>query len=387
MEDLQLLLVTVGGILLAALPLSYLARRVGLPRVTLLIALGLLVGALGLLPETHHVWYPAIAQVSLSMVGLLLGGEFTLGNLRERGRAVLAVSVVVTLATFAAVTGGMVVQGLALPLALVLGAASTATDPAACEAVAHDTGSDGPLTRTLLGVVAIDDVWGLLLFAAVSTVVAGLVGESGGAEALLDAGLELGGSLLLGGALGLAMALVTGRVRPGEPTRTEALGFVLLSTGLAAWLDLSYLITAVTMGAVVANVAKHHDRAFREIEGLEWPFLAAFFVLSGASATLEGVATYGALAAAYVGLRILGRVVGGYVGAWLGGTPARQRLLLGPALLPQAGVALGMTLVAVDRFPELGGDPLAVVVLGTVVFELIGPLLTRWVLTRAGDAS
>lgn len=342
-----------------------------MPRVTLLILLGLALGpmALDLLPEERQQWYPVLAEVALAMVGFLLGGEFTLANLRERGRKVLVLSVAVSAATLVVVTAGMWMVGVALPAALVLGTAATATDPAAVDAVCRDR-SERPLTSLLRGVVAVDDVWGMLLFAVVLASLDALEGGQVGAEALLHAGRELGGSLALGALLGGAMAVVTGRTTPGEPTRLEAIGFVLLSCGLASWLGLSYLLTAVAMGAAVANLASHHEVAFRELEAIESPFLVVFFVLSGASATLETGAGPLGMVVAYVVLRTLGRVVG----SWLGGGGGR----LGMALLPQAGVALGMTLVAVERVPAMAWT-LPVVVMGTVLFEALGPVATAWV--------
>ncbi len=378
---LPTLLVTIGSIMLIA-PAAYAAaRRFSVPPVTLLILLGVVLGpmALDVLPEARATWYPALAEVALAMVGFLLGGEFTLANLRERGRAILMVSIAVSAVSAVVVGAGLWALGLPLASALVLGTAATATDPAAVDAVCRDR-PPGALPSLLRGVVAVDDVWGMLLFAMMLAALGTLQQGPLGVEALWHAGRELGGSVLLGAVLGAAMAAITGRIAQGEPTRLEALGFVLLSCGAATYLDLSYLLTAVAMGASVANLATHHDVPFREIEQIETPFLVLFFVLAGASADASGASGAWPWVLAYVLLRVTGRWLGG----WLGGRWARvsQGPLLGFALLPQAGVALGMTLVAVERVPEVA-SVLPLVVIRTVIFESLGPIATAWVVDRS----
>lgn len=372
--ETAVLLGTLGGLLLAGVALDGLARRVGIPRVSLLLVFGVVVGPSGLdlLPDAWEAWYPAVSELALAMVGFLLGGEFTLQRLRERGPQVLRLSLAVTLATAAVVGAGLWLLGMDLGVALLLGTAATATDPAGVDDVLKELGAKGPRAELLRGVVAIDDLWGILLFGVTMAALGMLDGGPAG-EALLDAGFELGGSLLLGLGLGLPMAYLTGRLRPGEPTRLEALGFVLLGGGLASWLGLSYLLTAVVMGAVVANLARHHKIPFRELEHLESPFLVLFFLMSGASAHLSVLPELFWLLLAYLGLRVLGRLVGGLLGA-----QREQPRSIGLALLPQAGVAVGMTLVATQHHPNLGGEALEIVLLGTVAFETLGPLLTRW---------
>lgn len=382
-SGLAALLVTIGAVLLLSPPMAVLSARLGLPRVSLMIGLGVAVGPLGLdlMPGDSHAWHPVVAQIALSMVGFVLGGEFTLDNLRSRGVAVLRLSAAVTAATFATVAAGLtLVVGVPLAASLVLASAATATDPAACKSVIDDTGADSSYSRLILGEVAVDDVWGILTFAGVLTVVGSLLGHGEGTP-LLTALWEVGGSLGLGVLLGVPMATLTGRLKPGEPTREEALGFVLLCAGVATWLEVPYLLSTVVLGAVVANLATHHEVPFREVEGIEWPFLAVFYVLSGAMARVDDPWAVLPVVAGYAVLRMLGRQVGALVGL------SNRRLApwMGLSLLPQAGVALGTTLVAVSRFPELGDDVLSAVVLATVFFELVGPVLLRLGLARMAD--
>lgn len=139
-------------------------------------------------------------------------------------------------------------------------------------------------------------------------------------------------------------------------------------------------------GAIVANLAKHHSRPFHEIEHIEWPFMVLFFVLAGASLPLDHFSEIGVVGIGYVVLRTLGRALGGRLGGLLANAPVVHRRWMGPALVPQAGVALGMALVAATHFPELGKTLLAVTIGTTIVFEVVGPILTQIALRKVGEA-
>jgi Kef-type K+ transport system membrane component KefB len=233
-----------------------------------------------------------------------------------------------------------------------------------------------------MAIVAIDDAWGLIVFSIAFALALILLGGDG-AGVVAHALWEVGGALLLGVMLGVPMAYLTGRIEPGEPSLYEALGLVFLCGGLALWLDVSFLLASMTLGATVANLAHHHTRPFRAIEGIEWPFVVLFFVLAGASLEVETLAAASGWLLAYVLLRVLGRVAGGFLGGSLPPAEAVVRRWMGLSLLPQAGIALGMALVASERLPEVGEAILPVVVASTVLFELLGPLATRFALERA----
>jgi Kef-type K+ transport system membrane component KefB len=217
------------------------------------------------------------------MVAFLLGGELTAALLREHGRAVLVISLVVVVVTAAIVAAGLLALGWPVPVALLLAAIATSTDPAAVSDVVRETDARGPFTKTLLGVVAIDDAWGIAAMSVALALVLGIQSPEAARVVAVDGFVELAGALLVGCALGVPMALLSGRVRAGEPTQAEALGGVLLCGGVALLLEVSFLLAAMTMGVVVANLARHHRRPFRAIEGIEWPFMVLFFVLSGTS--------------------------------------------------------------------------------------------------------
>ena len=213
----------------------------------------------------------------------------------------------------------------------------------------------------------------------------GLNGHANLTEPLLAGLWEIGGAVLVGVALGIPMALLSGRIKRGEPMLIEALGIVFLCGGIAQFLHVSFLLAAMVLGIVVVNLAQHHNRPFHAIEHIELPFMILFLVLAGASLTFESMSTVGSICVGYIIFRIIGRIVGGWIGgrACLAKRPLRN--WMGLALLSQAGVALGMALAATHTFPELREVIIPVVVSSTVLFEIIGPILTRYSLVRVGD--
>jgi Kef-type K+ transport system membrane component KefB len=385
-DSIAVALITLGAIFLASLAADLLGRRTQLPRVTLLLLLGVCVGPLGfdVLPDWGESWFPFIADLALVMIAFLLGGDLTRPVLRKYGATLLIASLAVSLATIAVVGSGLLLLGWPAATALALAAVATATDPAAVGDVAREAKARGPFTKALLGIVAVDDAWGIVAMSFALTLILGM--QSPGSLLVIAGGglLDLAGAVALGCLLGVPMAFLTGRVRSGEPTQAEALGGVLLCGGLALLLDVSILLAPMAMGVVVANLARHHRRPFRAIEGIEWPMMVLFFVLCGASLRPTSVGDTAALTVAFVVLRVLGRIGGGYLGARFSGRP-EWAVGLGMSLFPQAGVAIGMALVLSERVPSLGSSILSATLSGTILFELVGPILTRWSLRRSGE--
>jgi len=376
----------IGGLLLLGLLAEWSAAKLPVPRVSILILLGIAVGPTGLdlLPTAREQWFPIVSAVALVMVGFLVGGEFTAERLRELGVRSAFISLIESPLTALVVGSGLLVVGVDAKLALPLAGAAAATDPAAVIGVIQESDRHGPFPRLLQAIVALDDAVGLVVFSVVFALVGLLAGgDASGSDAAWTALRELGGGIALGAVLGLPAAFLTGRLQPGRPTLEEAFALVLLCAGLGIWLEVSYLLAAVVMGAVVANLASHHERPFREIENIEWPFLVVFFLLAGASLEPSALVAVGWVGLAYILLRTLGKVGGAWLGVTaVGGAPSRARWA-GVALLPQAGVALGLALLADQQLPEVGGEILAIVVGATVVFELFGPLATRLALDRS----
>lgn len=386
-EQLDWPLVLLGLFFLVGYAAHALGRRAHVPRVTLLLLLGVLAGpyVLDLVPHVVSTWFPHVAQVALSMIGFLLGERFVGRNLKESGRAVLWIAAVQTVGTAAVVFFALWAVGIDTRLALLLAGVAPASAPAATVDVIRESRAAGELTDTVLAVVAVDDALGVLLFALLA-VAAGILHDGTVSwSALTLGGWEIVGALLLGGTLGLPMAWLTGRIRPGELTLIETLGFVLVCGGFASAIGVSYLLACIALGAVVANRAQHHARPFHAIEGITHPFLIVFFILAGLEFDPVAIGSLGLASVAYVVGRAGGKVLAGRAGARIAeASPAVQRYV-GWCLLPQAGVALGLGLLVARRFPELGPDILSLLVGTTFIFEIFGPIATRTGLRLAGE--
>jgi Kef-type K+ transport system membrane component KefB len=385
--ELHFTLLTLGGLFVVGLVVDEIGRRTRLPRVTLLILLGVVAGPVGfdVLPPDVRGWYELLASVALTMVAFLLGGALSRSQLRRHGRQILVISITVVIVTVAVVGGGLLALGVAPALALLLAGVASATDPAATQDVIRQADAKGDFTETLQGIVAIDDAWGLIAFSLMMIGADMLIGN--GALITFQQGLwELFGAFAIGAAIGFPATFLTGRLRPGEPMQAEALAVVFLCAGVAFWLDVSFLLAGIVAGTIVVNFAQHHTRAFHEIERIEWPFMILFFFLAGASLQPHRWMEFGLIAAGFIALRTLSRIVGGWVGGKLSAAPDTETRWMGAALLPQAGVAVGMALVAGERFPELREVILAVTIGSTIAFEILGPIATRIALEKTRNS-
>lgn len=374
------LLLVLGALFVIGLAADLVGRFTFLPRVTLLLLGGLAIGPSGfsLLPERFvSDWFPALTVIALALIGFLLGQQVSLAALKARGMAVIGISLCKVTGAWLAVGIGLWVVGAEPLVALLLAGIAPATAPAATFDLVHESGAKGEFADTLLSIVAIDDVWGLLIFVAMVATASLLGGEVSVSAGLISGVTEIAGSLGLGFALGLPMAYLTGRIQPGEPMLAEAMGFVLIAAGVAEWFELMPILTTMAMGSTVASFASHHDRPFHAIEGIEWPFMILFFVLAGASLHLDSVLMVAGLTTTYVGCRCLGIYLGVRTGAHLVGASPQVRRWLGLALFPQAGVAIGMALLASQRFPHVAAIVLSVTLASTVILEIVAPIITR----------
>ncbi|NMP30070.1 cation:proton antiporter [Thalassotalea sp. M1531] len=377
MDTQTIFLISLGSLLLAGLTISLVGQRTLFPRVTLLIGFGILVGpeGIGLIPDIVTRQFDIIAQIALLMVGFLIGGKLTKSAIEESSKAIIAISIGASLLTTLIVTLGLLVIGVPIPLAIILGCIAAATDATAVFDVINQS---TPLTKfksMLLSVVALDDAWALILFGLGMSIVFAITGNNDNGV-LLHAIKDVGGGLMLGILLGVPAAFLTGRLKPGKPVMSEALGVVFLCGGLALYFNVSFLISAMVLGAVIANFAKHHEYPFHAIEGIEEQFMLIFFILAGATLSFDTVASLGIIGVSYIVLRVVGKFIGAYIGAKVGGVNQGAQQWTGPALLPQAGVAIGMGLVAANLLPEYGNLLLAAVITSTIFFEIIGPIMT-----------
>ena len=212
--DLASLLIALGVLFLLGLAADQVGSISRLPRVTMLLVLGITFGGAGLdlIPASVTDWFESLSIVALTMVAFLLGGSLTARNLKSHGRAIMSISLAVAIGTILVVATGLILAGLAPGLALILSAIATATAPAAISDVIRQSGIRNGFTDTLKGIVAIDDAWGLIAFSVI-LVLAGQ--NSDWSSVAIGATRDLGGAVALGMAVGVPAAYLTGRLKPG----------------------------------------------------------------------------------------------------------------------------------------------------------------------------
>ena len=387
MEPTYQFLLSLGGIFLVGQAMSTLGHRTALPRVTLLLIFGIVIGkeVLNIIPLIFSQWFEVIADMTLLMVGFLIGGKLTMHSLKNGMNKIIWISVCAAAFTAVFVSLGLMWLGVAKELAILLGCIASATAPAATLDVVLESGGETSFSKLLVSIVALDDAWALLLFGIGLAVASFITGHVSDGSSILMALKDIGGAVILGTLIGLPAAYLTGRLKPGEPILTEALGLVFICGGLALWLEVSFLISSIVMGAIVVNFANHHDYPFHAIENIEWPFMVIFFVLAGASIELKLLGEIGLIGAVYICCRILGKIIGANIGGRFSRADQKVKSWMGVSLLPQAGVSIGMALVASSSFPEHRQTLLTIVLGSTVFFEIVGPLLTRIALQRTSD--
>lgn len=385
MESTYQFLLALGGILLLGLTTTAIGHRTFLPRVTLLLIFGVIIGkqVLDIIPSVFSGQFEIIVDMALLMVGFLIGGKLTKNSLAHMMDKVLWISISAAIITTVFVSLALVWIGLSTQLAILLGSIAAATAPAAILDVVMESKENNPFSNLLISIVAFDDAWALMLFGIGVAVATSISGNGTDNLSILMAIKDIGGAVILGVLIGFPAAYLTGRLKDGEPILSEALGLVFVCGGLAIWLDVSFLIAAIVMGAVVTNFAKHHEYPFHAIEGIESPFMVTFFVLAGASLDFNGAGNIALILVVYIISRIAGKLIGARFGAQFSRADQKTKKWMGVALLPQAGVAIGMALVASNYFPEYRQILLSVVISSTIFFEIIGPIFTRLALKKA----
>ncbi|MCE0492484.1 cation:proton antiporter [Vibrio salinus] len=380
-------LLILGLLFLTGWTAHIISSKAHIPRVTILLCIGVISGPAGfnLIPEEFAQYFGTVSHLALAMVGFLLGESFAGRDIVSQRWHILLISLGVSLVPAIFVFLFVLLISSNPILSLVLAGISTATDPAATIDVVREFKARGPLSKMLKSVVAIDDAWGIIIFSLL-IVIAGNINNGGhDLSYIMGAAWEILGALLLGFLIGLPMSYFIGRNRAGEPTIVEAMGFVFICGGAAIYLHVSYLLACMMLGATVSKKAKHVERPFYDIETVSEPFLVIFFILSGISLDLSTLNPLILIILGYIVARTLGKILGARLFSVLVKSQPIIIRHLGGCLLPQAGVAIGMALLASEQFPELADIILSVAVSTTVLFEVFGPPITHWNLHKANE--
>ena len=404
------ILVSIAFALVAGLLMSRAAKPLNLPAVTAYLVAGLIIGpfcigrldiaGLGFNSLEQVGAMDIISQTALGFIAFAIGNEFRLKDLKTMGRAAITVGILQAVITTVLVDCALIALHLMLPSvislssAITLGAIAAATAPAATLMVVRQYKAEGPLTKLLLMVVAIDDAVGLVLFSVSFGIASALeTGTISAVSVILEPVIEIGASAVLGAFAGYALHFLEKYFHSRSKRLSLAVAFVLLTVGFSqkkfniggVHVGFSLLLVCMVTGTIFCNICETSEELMARIERWTAPLNMLFFILSGAELNLTVLANPMVIliGVVYIIFRSVGKIGGAYASCRMEKTTPVIQKYLGITLLPQAGVALGMALTAANLSD--GQMVRSVVLFSVLVYELVGPTLTKWSLFKAGE--
>lgn len=404
------ILVSIAFALVAGLLMSRAAKPLNLPAVTAYLVAGLIIGpfcigrldiaGLGFNSLEQVGAMDIISQTALGFIAFAIGNEFRLKDLKTMGRAAITVGILQAVITTVLVDCALIALHFMLPSvislssAITLGAIAAATAPAATLMVVRQYKAEGPLTKLLLMVVAIDDAVGLVLFSVSFGIASALeTGTISAVSVILEPVIEIGASAVLGALAGYALHFLEKYFHSRSKRLSLAVAFVLLTVGFSqkkfniggVHVGFSLLLVCMVTGTIFCNICETSEELMARIERWTAPLNMLFFILSGAELNLTVLANPMVIliGVVYIIFRSVGKIGGAYASCRMEKTTPVIQKYLGITLLPQAGVALGMALTAANLSD--GQMVRSVVLFSVLVYELVGPTLTKWSLLKAGE--
>ncbi len=391
----------VGFAIVGGLYAGKLARKTGLPSLIGFMIAGTILGVSVFKvfnePVLQHLAF--IPDIALGFVAFSIGSELNLKVLRRLGKSITAILLCETLLTFLLVTAAvLLVTGGDWPFALIFGAMAPATAPAGTVAVIQEYRAKGDLTQALYAVVGFDDGIAILIFGfacAASKVL--LASDAGGSTDLLATAVEPAREIILSIAVGLLLGFVysklVSRIRSHDNIPALTFGFVCLAVGSALTFGFSPILTPMAMGFVLSNTSRSMTSSVATRMRPLMPLIfILFFFIAGAHLKIGSLPSLGLIGLVYILARSAGKIFGARFGAIVGKASPTIRKYLGIGLLSQAGVAIGLSIVVAQQFSHLGerGALIGTAVLTTVtatciVFEIIGPIMAKIALKKAGE--
>ncbi|HEY8349023.1 MAG TPA: cation:proton antiporter [Clostridiales bacterium] len=376
-------------ILFAGLLFGRVVKLAKLPNVTGYLIAGLLIGpfVLRLVPADTVKGLELVSEMALAFIAFSIGSEFKITYLKKVGPMPVVIAIFEGLTATSVVALILALSGFDAELALLLGAIASATAPAATIMVIKQYRAKGPVTETLLSVVALDDAVALIAFGFAVAIVNMMQnpGETSLILSILKPVGEILGSLLLGFLLGIMFKIPLRYFKKDSNRLIITSGFVFLGSSLASMLGLSPLLLCMAMSATLVNVSSEGISILKLADSVTPPIFLMFFVVSGMELDITVLPQVGLIGILYIIFRVVGKIVGAAIGAAIMKAPAVIRKYVGFSLVPQAGVAIGLSLLAAQLVPEYAQTIRAVVLSATLIYELTGPAITKVALNKAGE--
>ncbi|MDD5613809.1 MAG: cation:proton antiporter [Candidatus Omnitrophica bacterium] len=376
-------------------------ERFKIPQVVGYIIIGLLIGQTGLnLVDKDTIFkLQPFNYFALGLIGFMVGGELKREMFKKYGKQLIYILLCEGIAPFLIVTFSMAVLSMFLfqnwffawAFAVLMGAIASATDPASTINVINEYKTKGPLTATIIGIVALDDGLALFLFVIASSIAGKLIGngfQDSYLSAFIQPFYEIAGAVGLGILSGYIFIKVVRRYAEASRILVFAIGMVLFVSGLSIAMHVDMLLATMTLGIIVANFTPRKSReVFNLVEGFTPPIYVLFFVLVGAKLDLMRLnIPILILVLVYIFGTMIGKIFGSRIGAHISGAPESVKRYLSFCLFPQAGIAIGLSILAAQYFPGEIGNTLVVVVTTTTFFlQIVGPSFTKYGLKKAGE--
>ena len=365
-------------------------KRLNLPNVTAYILVGIIIGpyALNLIPENIVSKMDFLSDIALAFIAFSTGEFFKFSVLKKNGTKVVIITVLESLmASFLVFIVMFVILRLNLAFSIVLAALAAATAPASTVMTIRQTGAKGDFVETLLQVVALDDVVGLIAYSiAISVAVASMSGDGINFKSIIVPILINTGVLVLGGFFGVFLKWLMPKKRSNDNRLIISISMIFLFCGICALLQVSPLLGCMSMGTIYINIT-NDDKLFKQLNYFSPPILLLFFVRSGINFNLDSLfkpsGSIGTVSLILIGIiyfivRIIGKYAGAFLGCWQVKKPKEVRNYLGLALIPQAGVAIGLAALGARTLGGEQGSALETIILASsVLYELIGPACAK----------
>lgn len=382
-------LINIAIMLFAALVAGKIVKKLKLPNVTGYLVIGLLIGpnCIKLLSQEFLDSVSIISEVALGFIAFSIGAEFKISFLKKIGKAPIVIGITEGLGAVFVVDTIMLLCGFDIPFALAMGAIASATAAASTLMIVKQYKAKGPVSQTLLPVVALDDAVALMAF-GISMAVANVIvarGDVSLGRLLLEPCIELLGGIAFGILLGIIMTLLV-KVYTGRGNRLAVtIMMIFICLGVSDEVGFSSLLACMMLSTVFVNLSKFSDKIYEPVERITPPIYMMFFIISGASLDVTVITSVGLVGTIYVIGRVIGKYLGASFGARVTKAPKPVRKYLGLTLIPQEGVAIGLASSAAATLPDYGGKIKTIVLCGVVIYELFGPVITKTVLKKAGE--
>lgn len=365
-----------------------------IPSVAGYIIAGLILGQsfINILDKDFIEQANSVSDVALAIIAFSIGGELVFSELKKIGLRVVFIAMAEGGMAFILVFIGMLLMKQSVAASLLLGAVASATAPAATVLILNELRCDGPLTKTLIAVVAIDDIICLIIYAIASSIAKVLIthGESIHISKMIIGPLyEIGGSIILGGVVGIILIILLRFFSRNNEVLSIVVAAIFITIGFSNYFGLSTLLSNMTLGILVANFSSKKLKAFMVIESFTAPLYISFFVIAGARLDISLISKVGMIGLVYMVLRMIGKIAGASSMAIITKADPSVKKYLGFGLLSQIGVAVGLAIVISHEFAGTGiGDLVITVLLATTILtEIIGPLMTKYAVTKAKEVN